>query len=209
MDAARLSALIASHICHDLVAPISSITMSLDMLADQEMEATHEHAKQVLEDGARKSEAKAKFLRFAFGSPSQSVSSADLGDAKTTLDDFLASTKAEPSLYMEGQSIRQRDIAIFMHWLHIANDIIARGGTLKAQLIEQGNAIQIQIEVEGERARFREWVIEAIKGIEPEGGWTGRNIQPYYLGLLLKASAAKFGHSVTENGAKIQVSLPL
>ena len=54
IDPARLSAYIASRICHDLVSPISSVTNALDLMeepGDHEMKA---QAEDLLHDGAEK-----------------------------------------------------------------------------------------------------------------------------------------------------------
>ena len=93
IDSALLSAYVASRICHDLVSPVSSITNALDMIDSPTDPDMRQMAQDLLQDGAKSASVRLQFLRYAFGSVGLSGRAADIHEAKTITEAFVATHK--------------------------------------------------------------------------------------------------------------------
>lgn len=184
IDPARLSAFIASYICHDLVSPVSSITNALDLINDPTDPEMREKAGELLHQGAESASVRLQFLRYAFGSMGLSDGAADMHEARRITEKFVATHK--PSIVWDIQSdhLGFSHVRLMMNLVLIAIESLPRGGVINVRIRNEAAGMTITVSAEGTRARLRDETAAAVRGNEPEGGWTARNVQPLFTRMI-------------------------
>ncbi|MEM1106907.1 MAG: histidine phosphotransferase family protein [Pseudomonadota bacterium] len=191
IDPALLSAYIASRICHDLVSPVSSITNALDMLespADAEMRQMSED---LLKDGAKSASTRLQFLRYAFGSVGLSDGAADIHEAKTITEAFVASHKPSLSWDIETDHLSFSHARLMMNLVMIAVESLPRGGVIHMRIRNEQSGMTMTLSAKGLRAKLRADTVEALAGGTPAGGWEPRNIQALFARMLSEGLGAE------------------
>ena len=73
---------------------------------------------------------------------------------------------------------------------------VPRGGDITISTTQENNATQISIICKGPKARLDPTVVKTLAGSAPEDGFDGRNIQPFYTGMIAR-----------ENGGSVQAEI--
>ena len=184
IDPARLSAYIASRICHDLVSPVSSVTNALDLLndpGDMEMKA---QAQDLLHDGAEKAGARIQFLRYAFGSIGLNSGAADIHEARKITQNFVASHRPSIEFDIQTDHLSFSHVRMMMNLVMMGIDCLPRGGVIHVLIRNEQVGLTITLTCKGKRARLRPDIANGIKGIEPEDGWRPETIQPLFSKII-------------------------
>lgn len=184
IDPARLSAYIASRICHDLVSPVSSVTNALDLLdepGDQEMKA---QAESLLHEGADKAAARIQFLRYAFGSIGLNSGAADIHEARKITEDFVKSHKPSVDWDIQTDHLSFSHVRLMMNLVMMATESLPRGGVVTIRIRSEAGGMTITLTAKGDRARLKEDVAAAVAGRDPAEGWRPENIQPLFAKMI-------------------------
>lgn len=199
IDPAHLSAYIASRICHDLVSSISSITNALDFMDEPQDSEMRVQAERLLHDGAGSAAAKLKFLRYAFGSAGLSKGAADIHDAKQITERFVESHNYKPVMSWDIQTehLSFSHARMIMNMVMLGVDCLPRGGTLDIKVRNQPDGLVVSVSAAGERCKLREDTADALRGEEPQDGWSARTVQPLFTRILAEGLGGKL---VVERG---------
>ncbi|KCZ45681.1 MULTISPECIES: histidine phosphotransferase family protein [unclassified Hyphomonas] len=192
IDPARLSAYIASRICHDLVSPISSVTNALDLMdepGDHEMKA---QAEALLHDGAEKAAARIQFLRYAFGSIGLNAGAADIHEARKITDAFVSSHKPSVEWDLQADHLSFSHVRLMMNLVMLAVESLPRGGVVSVRIRSEAGGLTITLTAKGDRARLKEEVTAAIEGTDPTEGWRAENIQPLFAKMICDGLEGEF-----------------
>lgn len=184
IDPARLSAYIASRICHDLVSPISSVTNALDLMddpGDVEMKA---QAESLLHDGAEKAAARIQFLRYAFGSIGLNAGAADIHEARKITEAFVNSHKPSIEWDIQADHLSFSHVRLMMNLVMMAVESLPRGGVVSVRIRSEAGGLTITLTARGDRARLKEEVTAAVEGTDPAEGWRAENIQPLFARMI-------------------------
>ena len=184
IDPARLSAYIASRICHDLVSPVSSVTNALDLLdepGDHEMKA---QAESLLHEGADKAAARIQFLRYAFGSIGLNSGAADIHEARKITDEFVRSHKPSIDWDIQTDHLSFSHVRLMMNLVMMATESLPRGGVVTIRIRSEAGGMTITLTAKGDRARLKADVAAAVAGNVPEEGWRPENIQPLFAKMI-------------------------
>ena len=184
IDPARLSAYIASRICHDLVSPISSVTNALDLMdepGDHEMKA---QAESLLHEGAENAAARIQFLRYAFGSIGLNSGAADIHEAKKITEAFVRSHKPSVEWDIQADHLSFSHVRLMMNLVMMATDTLPRGGVVNVRVRSEAGGLTMVLTCKGDRAKLKDDAATAIAGGEPVDGWRAENIQPYFALML-------------------------
>lgn len=186
IDPAHLSAYIASRICHDLVSSVSSITNALDFMNEPQESEMRAQAEKLLHDGADSAASKLKFLRYAFGSVGLSKGAADIHDAKTITERFVASHNYKPKVNwdIETDHLSFSHARLIMNMVMMAVDCLPRGGTINVKVRNQTDGLGVSVTASGERFKLRDDTADAANGKEPPDGWSARTVQPLFTRII-------------------------
>ena len=184
IDPARLSAFIASRICHDLVSPVSGVTSALEMLdepGDSEMDQQFE---ELLRSSALKAAATIQFLRYAYGSLGLQAGKADMHDFKKITENFLAGLKPSIEWDIATDHLSYSHARLLMNLIMMAIDTLPRGGVINARVRNEAAGMTMTVSSRGERVKLKDEAARSVQGIEPEDGWKPDNIQPLFAKMI-------------------------
>lgn len=183
MEGPKLTALMASRICHDLLGPVSAIIQGLEM-AQQADGGKNSDALNLLEHGATNVWAKLDYFRFAFASAFVE-GDGPLDEGRAVAEKLFSTMK--PNLVWAAPEMTAPRAAtrVIMNLLLIGADCLPRGGTVTVEADGKG---EVRIVSQGQRAMLKAETQQALRQEAPEDGFKGHNIQPYYTALLAQAA---------------------
>jgi histidine phosphotransferase ChpT len=207
-DAATLSALIASRLCHDLVSPISALTTALDVLHDEGSADMREQALKLISTSSQQAAAKLDFMRLAFGAATLGRGDYDLQEMRGTVERFVNAHK--PELIWSVAENRGPRVAarILANLVLIGLDCLPRGGTLELSAKHVEGKLELAVIGTGLRAMLKPATRTGLSGQEPEDGFEARNIQPYYLYLITSAAKVEMAARESEGAVSIIARFP-
>jgi histidine phosphotransferase ChpT len=185
----KLTALVASRICHDMVEPMSAIIQGLEMIkgADGKIDPD---AISLLDHGVAKAWAKLEFFRFAMAG-AMAEGDSELEEGRAVAFKLFGVLKADlvwsaPAVRMPRPAVR-----VIVNLLLIANECLPRGGTVEVTAAKHGDGGEVMITAKGPRAKLREATAAALRGDEAEEALSGHTIQPTLTGLLARQGAVE------------------
>ena len=200
IEALDLAALLCSRVCHDLISPVGAIVNGLEVLAEDNDEATKEFAREVIAKSAATASAKLQFCRLAFGAAGSAGAQIDVGDAEKIARGFLEDDKTKLAWNLPRLLLAKNRVKLLLNMLLIAAQAIPRGGRLTVDPIGEGEAMGFKVSAAGVNAKVPPGVAPLLAG-ETVEALDAHRIQPFYAGLLaracgLSAAAAMDGEAV-------------
>ncbi len=189
----KLTALVASRICHDMVEPMSAIIQGLEMIKTGEGKLDPD-AVSLLDAGVGKAWAKLEFFRFAMAG-AVAEGDSDIEEGKPVAVKLYSVLKPELVWSVGSVAMPRPAVRVIVNLLLIANECLPRGGTV--ELTAQNG--EVIVTAKGPRAKLREPTAMALRG---EGGeLSGHTIQPTLTALL----AQQGGVEISTREAEEQV----
>ncbi|MGH6950210.1 MAG: histidine phosphotransferase family protein [Vitreimonas sp.] len=178
----KLTALVASRICHDMVEPMSAIIQGLEMIKGGDGK-TDPDALSLLDHGVGKAWAKLEFFRFAMAG-AVAEGDSELEEGRAVALKLYSVLKPElvwsaPTVAMPRPAVR-----VIVNLLLIANECLPRGGKVEITAAKQGEDGEVVVIATGPRATLKEATAAALRGEGEE--LTGHTIQPTLTGLLAR-----------------------
>jgi len=194
----KLTALVASRICHDLVEPMSAIIQGLEMIKDGDGKLDPD-ALSLLDHGVGKAWAKLEFFRFAMAG-AMAEGDSELEEGRAVAEKLYGVLKAEfvwsaPHVAMPRPAVR-----VIVNLLLIANECLPRGGKVELTAAKVGDGGEIVVTASGPRAKLREATALALRGESDE--LSGHTIQPTLTSLLARQGGVEL--STRESEEKVE-----
>ncbi|WP_454917486.1 histidine phosphotransferase ChpT [Xanthobacter sediminis] len=188
VSALDLAALLCSRVCHDVISPVGSIVNGIEVLEDEGAADMREAALELIAKSARQASARLQFTRLAFGAAGSAGAQLDLGDAEQVSRGMIEDdrTRVEWSLPRAFQP--KNKVKLLLNLVLLAAAAVARGGVVQVSPTGEGEAMGFVLAARGPRARIPAGAAALVAGEVPEGGLVAQVIQPYYAGLLARAS---------------------
>jgi histidine phosphotransferase ChpT len=183
MEGPRLTALVASRICHDLLGPVSAIIQGLEMVqaADGGKNAD---ALGLLEHGATNVWAKLDYFRFAFASAFVE-GEGPLDEGRAVAEKLFSTVKPTLAWNAPDMTVPRPATRVVMNLLLIAIDCLPRGGQVAVEADAKG---EVRIVATGQRAMLKAETQAALRMEAPADGFKGHNVQPFFAALLAQAA---------------------
>ena len=177
----KLTALVASRICHDMVEPMSAIIQGLEMIKAQEDVKPDPDALSLLDHGVGKAWAKLEFFRFAMaGAIAEGEST--LEEGREVAHKLYSVLKPELKWNAPNVAMPRPAVRVIVNLLLIANECLPRGGGVEVTAQSNDGKGEVLVTATGARAKLRPATAEALRGAE--GELTGHTIQPTLTALL-------------------------
>ena len=186
IEALDLAALLCSRVCHDLISPVGAIVNGLEVLAEDNDEATKEFAREVIAKSAATASAKLQFCRIAFGAAGSAGAQIDLGDAEKIARGFMEDDKTKLAWNLPRLLLAKNRVKLLLNMLLIAAQAIPRGGRLTVDPMGEGEAMSFRVSAVGVNAKVPPGVAPLLAG-ESSEPLDAHRIQPFYAGLLARA----------------------
>jgi len=190
----RLTALVASRICHDMVEPMSAIIQGLEMIKSADGK-TDPDALSLLDAGVGKAWAKLEFFRFAMAGAIAEGDS-DIDEGKAVAEKLYSVLKPELVWTVKSVRMPRPAVRVIVNLLLIANECLPRGGTVGVTASEG----EVVVTAKGPRAKLREATGLALRG--EEGELSGHTIQPTLTALLAAQGGVEL--SARESEEKVE-----
>ena len=190
----KLSALVASRICHDMVEPMSAIIQGLEMIKDGNGKPDPD-ALSLLDNGVGKAWAKLEFFRFAMaGATAEGDSELEEGHAVATK--LYGVLKPELKWNVPTVAMPRPAVRVIVNLLLIANECLPRGGVVEVVAEKTADGGEVRVIATGPRAKLKEATALALKGEGEE--LSGHTIQQTLTGLLARQGGVELSARESE-----------
>jgi histidine phosphotransferase ChpT len=199
IDNTKLTALVASRICHDMVEPMSAIIQGLEMIKGADGK-TDPDALSLLDHGVGKAWAKLEFFRFAMAG-AMAEGDSELEEGRAVAVKLYSVLKPELVWSAGAVAMPRPAVRVVVNLLLIANECLPRGGTVEVTATKTADGGEVVITATGARAKLREATGAALRGEGDE--LTGHTIQPTLTGLLARQGGVTL--SARESEEKVEL----
>jgi len=202
----KLTALVASRICHDMVVePMSAIIQGLEMIKAQEGAKTDPDALSLLDHGVGKAWAKLEFFRFALaGAVAEGDST--LEEGREVAHKLYSALKPELKWNAPAVAMPRPAVRVIVNLLLIANECLPRGGTVEVTAAKTASGGEVVVTASGPRAKLREATGAALRGEGDE--LSGHTIQPTLTGLLARQGGVELAARESEEKVELIARSP-
>ena len=181
----ELAALLASRICHDLIAPIGALGNGMELLENEPDPAERAMTMSMLQNVAEQARAKLEFARLAFGAAGSMGTEIPMGQAKALAEELLAHEKRVNLHWAIADTPAPKSVVkLALNLLLLAMGCIPRGGTVHAE----GGSGVIVMRAEGRKAALNAHAAPVLGGTVTKDELDAYKVQPYYTLRLLHES---------------------
>jgi histidine phosphotransferase ChpT len=203
-----LAALLCSRVCHDLISPVGAIVNGLEVLEDDNDEATRTFALDLIKKSARTASARLQFCRLAFGAAGSAGAQIDTGDAESVSRGFLEDDKTKIAWSVPRALLPKNRVKLLLNMLLLGGQTIPRGGNLKVEASGEGDAMAFKVTASGLNARIPQAVPALLAGL-PEGHAVDAHaIQPFFAGMLARSCGLQLAMTL-EGEAVVLAAAPI
>jgi len=188
LDSLDLAALISSRLCHDVISPVGAIVNGLEVLEEEKDPAMREIALDLVRKSAEQASARLQFARLAFGAAGSAGAQIDVGDAEQVARGFVRDAKAEMTWSAPRVLLPKNKVKLLLNLLVIAMGTVPRGGTVVVTVEGNEPDTVLKIVTTGPMLRIPNGVVELVAGQPEDGRVDAHVIQPFYTGLIARAS---------------------
>jgi histidine phosphotransferase ChpT len=188
LEALDLAALLCSRVCHDLISPSGAIVNGLEVLEESTDEETKSFALDLIKKSAKTASARLQFCRIAFGAAGSATAQIDLGDAENVARGFIEDDKIKLSWNLSSALLPKNRVKLLLNMILVAAQSIPRGGIVAVEGDGPPEAMTFKISARGLNARIPQAIPALLGGFPERGVVDAHAIQPFYTGLLGRAS---------------------
>ncbi len=178
----KLTALVASRICHDMVEPMSAIIQGLEMIKGADGK-TDPDALSLLDHGVAKAWAKLEFFRFALAG-AMAEGESTLEEGREVAHKLYTALKSDLNWNPPHVAMPRPAVRVIVNLLLIANECLPRGGIVEVTAGKTEDGGEVRVIASGPRAKLREATAAALRGEGVE--LSGHTIHPTLTGLLAR-----------------------
>jgi histidine phosphotransferase ChpT len=182
----RLSQLVCSRLCHDLVGAAGAVNAGLEILA--EMGALDDSAMELATKSGQELTRRLAFYRVAFGAGGAGRNGAEVASLRTLAMDFLDGSNARLNWPDFGDGVREIDPVmgkLLLNLILIGSECLPRGGTVSVQIAEVDGGVGLAVSAAGTDAGLREDLAEGLTPGKSLTALDSRSIHSYLTQLLV------------------------
>jgi histidine phosphotransferase ChpT len=206
LDSLDLAALLCSRVCHDVISPVGAIVNGIELLAEEKEAAMRDEALNLIGKSARTASARLQFARIAFGAAGSAGSAIDTGDAEQVAKGFLNDDKIRLSWSGPRLLMPKNRVKLLLNLLVVGASCIPRGGSLDCVIEGDADYPNFTITATGKAARIPHGVEASLAGAPESGVVDAHGIQPFYAGMVARASDMAVGMTGNAEFVKITSS---
>ena len=196
----KLTALVASRICHDMVEPMSAIIQGLEMIKSGDGK-TDPDALSLLDHGVGKAWAKLEFFRFAMAG-AMAEGDSELEEGRAVAQKLYGVLKPELIWSAPAVAMPRPAVRVIVNLLLIANECLPRGGKVDVAAAKRdGGGGEVIVSATGPRAKLRDTTAAALRGEGEE--LNGHTIQPTLTGLLARQGGVELSARESEDRVEL------
>ncbi len=209
MQKTDLAAYVASRILHDVSSPLTAVMAGFESALDPGAdEMTRKMSAELVNEGIEKMFAQVQFLRFTIGSQELNDNACNLNEMKQRASEFARLRERRTVEWaLDTQNISNRQARLFMNMALLVIESVPKDGAMKASAREDGGQLVLECVAKGAEKGLRPAIVGALERTQPDEGWGGGRIQPYFireiadeLGFSIEAATTADGPGLVAKG---------
>ena len=208
MDDLRLSALLCTRLCHDLIGPAGAVVNGVELLTDSPG-AVDEEVLELIRHSAGETTRRLKYFRVALGIPSEALS---LAAARAIADDYFATGKIvldwSDRIMETPTPLPPRLVPIILNLVLCAAESLPRGGRIAIDGAPAGGGFTIRIKAVGESIKADDDALLSLSGDRDPSTLDARGLVPYMAARLVSAAGGKIDTTPSAGSMEFSVTLP-
>lgn len=180
----RVSELLSSKICHDLISPVSAINNGVELIEDIGGSVVEE-AMKLIANSAVQSSRRLRIFRIAYGRAG-SEENLPLRDVRSVLEQYFEGGKIklfwDENLALPELAEQRGALKTLINMMIMTEEVLAYGGSITVHRFDGESGVGCRLEVSGRSAQLSQSFEEALTAKTPVEGLTPRTIQPYMVG---------------------------
>ncbi|MCA0424679.1 MAG: histidine phosphotransferase [Proteobacteria bacterium] len=206
LDALDLAALLSSRVCHDVINPVGAILNGLEVMEDDKSPETQDFAISLIRNSAKVASGKLQFCRIAFGAAGSAGASVDLGDAEKVTRGFIDNDKIQLTWNAPRLLLAKNKVKLLLNLVAIAAAALLRGGAITVDLVDDGTNTTMAVIARGPMVKLPAHTTDLIAGVSASGVVDAHSIQPYYAGLVARASGMTVTVEQSDDGLALRAA---
>ena len=207
VEPVELAARLAARLCHDFISPVSAIVSGLDLIDDPEQQDMREEAMGLIATSARKLAALLSFSRIAFGGSAASELF-DVRELERLSREFFEHARSEMEWAVEPAGLDKPCARSLLNLVQLGAVALPMGGKARLSVRETSDAIHLDLDAEGARARLRQEAIDGLEGRRFDEGLGGQWVQTYFLRSIGDQAGGTLEFEIEEGAVRGRVKLP-
>lgn len=208
VDDLRISALLCTRLCHDLIGPAGAVVNGVELLSE-DPGAVDEEVIELIRLSAFETTRRLKFFRLALGvSPEGQMITA----ARTVADDYFTTSRVELDW---SQSILEAPsrhpsalVPILLNLLMCGAEALPRGGRIAIDGNLGADGYTLTVRAAGEAVKIDEEALASLSGDRDLATLEARGIAPYMAARLAAAAGSKITAAPSADSMEFTVNLP-
>mgnify|MGYP001175360090 FL=1 len=203
----RVTELIASRICHDLVSPVGAVNNGVELMQELGEDAGDE-AVQLIASSAQQASIRLKAFRLSYGAAGtdKNVGFKDIRDAFTDLiGQGRIQAEFEPDLGVKFSMPPRGFFKVLLNLLVLAEECNHGEGKISVSALEGNTGIRVL--VTGNHAGFREGAEAALKGETPAEDLDPRSVHAYVTGRFADYFGIGLGWQAQKEFGRIEFTI--
>lgn len=211
MQKTDLAAYVASRILHDVSSPLTAVMAGFDSALDPGAdEMTRKMSAELVSEGIEKMFAQVQFLRFTIGSQELNDNQCNLHELKQRADQFARLRERRTIDWtFETDRVSNRQARLLMNMALLVIESVPKDGAMKVRVREDDGELVMETVAAGSEKGLRPAIVGALEGTQPDEGWGGGRIQPFFIREIADELGFKVEAGATADGAGLVARGPL
>lgn len=198
----RVSELLCSRLCHDLVSPIGAINNGIELIEELGDDMVGEAMGLIQQSGHRAGSVLALY-RLAYGAAGASAAGR-LEEARGISERYLSYGKSTLNWRIEkeaGSTFPTGTVKLILNLVVLAEEALTYGGTITVDLDQGQQPPCVTVTSIGDRAGLDESALRALSNQVPTSTLTPRTVHPYITGLFARDYGLPLSVNALRDGA--------
>lgn len=208
-DSTHLASLMCSRLCHDLMSPVGGMNNGVELLEDEPDPAMREQCVDLIAQGARRTAAKLRFFRLAFGAAGGFDAEIPVAELRELTEAMAAEARDVSVDWSVVPDTLPKDATkVLLNLSLIGIEALPRGGTLAVAAEDTGEAHEIALRAEGPRIAFDADIGSALDGDTDLADLTAHSAPAALIRLVAKDCGGGVQHARGESALVLGAVLP-
>lgn len=199
-DDLRITQLLCSRLCHDLVGPVGAINNGIELIEDAP--DMIEDSLSLLNNSANQASRRLAFYRAAFGFGGGDGPGA-LKEVRVICQDFVADGQVTIDWPDESVVITlpKNGVKLVMNLILLGVGTLIRGGQVSVKIAEEGGGAKVIVSAAGQGAKLQDDLKAAMATDYPVADLTAHTVQAHFTTRLAQSVGSKV--ALTENSNEV------
>jgi histidine phosphotransferase ChpT len=180
----KLTALMSSKLCHDIIGPVGAVNNGIELLQDENSADMRDQAIELVSQSAGEAAARLQFYRLAYGLAGGMGADVSVRDARTLCRGYMRFGKVEldwPDDAGGAENMSKDAVKVLCNLVAISASALPRGGKLSLSGTISEDNWAFRFEANGNRAGLREEITNALLEGYSEDSLNAQNVGAHYL----------------------------